>query len=124
MKIMAIICNVVSFGFTCLVLVTDGPPQGAAYVVFSLLLLAVPILSVVVFLRFSRSIIMKTAAGIGNIVLLGFTCWAIVSQYPHPEEEGVVAYTVLLVLTPLLSLAALLKKKRKDRGAKANGDGA
>jgi hypothetical protein len=52
----------------------------------------------------------KTVAVICNIVLLGFACWAIMSQYPHPEEEGVVAYTVLVVLTPILSLLALFRK--------------
>lgn len=37
MKLVAAFCNVVSFGFTCLVLVTDGPPKEAAYILFSLL---------------------------------------------------------------------------------------
>ena len=112
MKILAIICNAVLFGFTCLVLVTDGPPQGTGYIVFSMLKLLVPFLSAVVLFRFSKNVIMKIVVGIFNFVLLGFVCWAIVSQYPHPEEEGVIAYTVLLVLTPILSLAALFRKAK------------
>jgi hypothetical protein len=39
---------------------------------------------------------------------LVFICWAIVEQYPHPEEDGVVAYTLLAVLTPILGMAVLL----------------
>ena len=97
MKIIAIIFNIVLFGFTCLVLVTDGLPQETTYVAFTLLTLLVPILNLMVLLRFSMSMIMKIVATILNIALLGVTCWAIVSQYPHPEEEGVVAFTVVLV---------------------------
>jgi hypothetical protein len=112
MKIGAIICNIVLFGFTCLVLVTDGPAQETAYVVFGLLLLLVPILNAVVLFRPAIGAVMKIVAGVCNIALLGFACWAIVSQYPHPEEEGVVAYTVLVVLTPILSLAVLFRKAK------------
>jgi hypothetical protein len=115
MKILAIICNIILFGFTCLVIVTDGPAQGAGYVVFSFLLLLVPIISAVVLFRFSMSRMMKSVAVVCNIVLLGFAAWAIVSQYPHPEEEGVVAYTVLVVLTPILSIAALLRSRVRQK---------
>lgn len=115
MKIAAIICNIVLFGFTCLVLVTDGPPRGGGYVVLTLLALLVPILSSVVLLRFSKNAIMRTVAIICNVIFLGFVCWAIVSQYPHPEEEGVIAFTVIIVLTPILSLAALFLRFREGK---------
>jgi hypothetical protein len=36
-------------------------------------------------------------------------CWAVVDQYPHPEEDGVIAFTVLRVLTPILSLVVLFR---------------
>jgi hypothetical protein len=135
MKIVAVICNVVLFVFTCFVLVTDGISKEAAYIVFTLLLLLVPILSFVVIFRSgvsygwlgrhiegkaleeqrkvddlsSMSTIMKMVVTICNIVLLGFACWAIVSQYPHPEEDGVVVYTILVLLTPILSMVVLLR---------------
>jgi ABC-type sugar transport system permease subunit len=109
MKIVAIIFNIVLFGFTCLVLVTDGPPQEAVYVFLSLLSLAVPLFSVLVLWRFLKSTAMKIVAGICNIVLLGFHCWAFLSQYPHPKEEGFVAFAVLMFLTPILTVAALLR---------------
>jgi uncharacterized protein YhhL (DUF1145 family) len=49
-----------------------------------------------------------------NIVFFGFVCWALVDQYPHPEEDGVLTFTVLIVLTPILSLVVLFGgRKRK-----------
>ncbi len=112
MKIAAIACNIVLFVFTCFVMLTDGPAQGAGYIVFGRLLLVVPILSAVVLARSSMSLVMKIAAGILNLVLLGFASWAIVAGYPHPKEDGVVAFTVLVMLTPVISLAALFQGRR------------
>jgi formate hydrogenlyase subunit 3/multisubunit Na+/H+ antiporter MnhD subunit len=135
MKIVAVICNIVLFGFTCLVLLVDGPPKGASYIVFTLWLLLTLILSSVVISRggasdgwlglpmkrkaleeqkktddlSSTSTVIRIVAIICNIVLLGFTCWAFVDQYPHPEEDGLVAFTVLMVLTPILSLVVLFR---------------
>ena len=38
----------------------------------------------------------------------------LVSQYPHPEEGGVIAFAVLMVLTPILNLVVLYGgRKRK-----------
>ncbi len=108
MKIVAVICNIVLFLFTCVVLVVDGPATEAAYVVFTLWLLLTLIFSAVVISRRTASPVLTIAAIVCNVVLLGFTCWAFVDQYPHPDEEGFVAFTVLIFLTPILSLAALL----------------
>jgi hypothetical protein len=55
MKIVAVICNIVSFGFTGLVLVTDGPPKEAVNIFFSLLHLWTPLLSLVVLFRSGAS---------------------------------------------------------------------
>jgi hypothetical protein len=55
MKIVAVICNVVLFGFTCLVLPVDGLPKGASYIVFTLWLLLTLILSSVVIFRSGAS---------------------------------------------------------------------
>jgi hypothetical protein len=52
---------------------------------------------------------MKIVAIICNIVFFGFVCWALVDQYPHPEEDRVIAFTVLMMLTPILSLAVLFR---------------
>jgi len=51
MKIIAVICNIVLIGFTCLVTLTDGAPKEAGYIVFSVLLVLIPILNVVVISR-------------------------------------------------------------------------
>ena len=55
MKIVAVILNIVLFGFTCLVLVTDGPPQEASYIVFTVWWLMTLILSAVVISRSGAS---------------------------------------------------------------------
>jgi hypothetical protein len=139
MKIVAVICNIVLFAFTCLVLVTDGPPKGASYILFTLWLLLTLILNSVVISRSgasdgwlglhmnrktlegkkiddlsSTSIVMRVVAIICNIILLGFTCWAFVDQYPHPEEDGVITFAVLMVLTPILSLVVLFRNGESD----------
>ena len=117
MRIAAIICNVILFGFTGLVLATDGPPQGAAYVALTLLALLVPLFTSLLLLRSSGGAFPRGVALLGNIALLGFALWAIVSQFPHPEEEGVVAYTMLIVLAPLLGALALFRAGRGRRRA-------
>ena len=135
MKIVAVICNIVLFGFTCLVLVTDGPPKGASYIVFTLWSLFTLILNAVVISRSGASdgwlglhrkrqalegqkkaddlsstgTVMRIVAIICNIVFFGFVCWALVDQYPHPEEDGLIAFIVLMVLTPILSLVVLFR---------------
>jgi uncharacterized membrane protein len=140
LKIVAAICNVVWFAFTCLVLVTDGLPKEAGYILLSLLHLLTPLLTLVVLFRSgtsdgwlglllkrkaieeqvkvdspsSMSTAMSIVAIVWNIALLGFLCWALVSQPPHPEEEGFVAFVVISVLTPILSVVAILGSGASD----------
>jgi hypothetical protein len=130
MKIIAIICNVILFGFICLVLITDGLPRDTIYIVINLWLILTLIFNfVVIFLSgandgwlnlhmkrksgegqkkidhlTSTSTIMRIVAIICNIVFIGFVCRAFVDQYPHPKEYGFIAFTVLMILTPILSL--------------------
>jgi hypothetical protein len=54
---------------------------------------------------------MRNVAIIFNIVFFGFVCWALIDQYPHPKESGVIAMAVLMVLTPILNLVVLLSKR-------------
>ena len=109
MKTLVILCNIVMFCFTCMVLVTDGMAKEAAYIVFTLLLLLIPLLTVFVFAGGggASSRALQRAALIGNVVLLAAICWAFADQYPHPQEEGFVAYMVVIVLTPILSAVVL-----------------
>jgi hypothetical protein len=135
MKIVTIVCNVILSLFTCLVLATDGIPKDFIYIIFSLLLVLVPILSAVVIsqskadnkwpglqekkeaLTEQRNTNDKTAghsfmrvpAMIGNLVVLGAACLAIADQYPHPEEDGVLLYGALVILTPILSLVVMFR---------------
>jgi hypothetical protein len=140
MKIVAAICNVIWFGFTCLVLVADGLPKEAGYILISLLNLLTPLLTLVVLFRSgasdgwlglrtkrkafeeqrkvenpsSMSTLMRIVAIICNIALLGFICWALLSQPPHPEEEGFVAFVVVSVVTPILSVVVLFRGGASD----------
>jgi len=123
-----------------LVLVTDGLPKEAGYILLSLLHLLTPLLTLVVLFRSgtsdgwlglllkrkaieeqvkvdspsSMSTAMSIVAIVWNIALLGFLCWALVSQPPHPEEEGFVAFVVISVLTPILSVVAILGSGASD----------
>ncbi len=146
MKTLAVICNAALFGFTCLVLLVDGPPEGASYIVFTLWLLFTLILSSVVISRTganeglaaiprARDLLenerktrdrslssnaTRILAITSNVVLLGFICWAFVDQFPHPQEEGLIPYTILIVLTPVLSLMVLVRRGTGDRWMRAH----
>ena len=52
------------------------------------------------------------AAAIANLVLLVCVVAAIVAQYPHPKEEGVVAFALLTLATPIVSAVTLLRRAR------------
>ncbi len=119
MNIVAVICNVIFWGFFCMVMITDGPPQGAD-VFYALLPLVMPVFNVVV-LRFlpSPGRTVNLVAIVGNIIWLVLAVWVIIDRYPsHPEEEGLLAYVALLALTPLLSIVALFPRLRATAGPK------
>jgi len=133
MKIAALICNIALLGFIALVLLSEGLPRATVYVVFSLLTVVIPILNMVVISmirakngrlvvrakekapedqgkigeRSSSGIVLKLVTIISNIALLVFACWAIIDQYPHPEEPGVIEMAVLMILTPILSAVVI-----------------
>ncbi len=111
MKAVAVLCNVVLFLFTCLVLVTDGVPREMSYVVFSLVLLLIPAVTAFVLVRGASRTVMVLAA-VCNVVLLARICWAYVQEYPHPSEPGFVPYMIVAVATPILSVVALLRAER------------
>ncbi|MCX6259307.1 MAG: hypothetical protein NTY95_00515, partial [Bacteroidia bacterium] len=145
MKIVTIICNIVLLGLTCLLLLFEGISKEPAYLVFTLLLLLVPILNIVLIFRSRVSYgwltskmknkapeeqrkadelskiypFMKIVTLILNLALLGFASWFIVSNYSHPGESLVLAYILLAVLTPVLSLIAILiSRANKDEKMK------
>jgi len=110
MTIVAVVCNVVLFLFTCFVLLTEGPSKGGGYIVLAALLLLIPILSAAVILRTGPGARARAVVAIGNVALLGFVIWAVASTYPHPEEPGVIPFTVICVLTPILNLLVVLRR--------------
>jgi hypothetical protein len=126
-KTLAVLCNVVLVLFTCLVMATDGPGETLAYRLFGLLLLAVPIFTALVLVRggrdrtspggLERSPLSARIAAVANCVLLVLVGWALVDQYPHPNEEGFLAFVAVIVLTPFLSVLALLRPRLRHRPA-------
>lgn len=116
----AVVCNVVLVAFTCFVMATDGVSREVPYVVFTLLLLAVPAFSAGLLMQrgphrtnggTGSSPAMRRASQIAvlcNIWLLATACWAIYDRYPHPAEEGFLAYVAVVLLAPILSIAALV----------------
>lgn len=113
MKPLALVCNVVSFLFTLLVIAGDGPATKTVYIVLMLLLLLIPILTLLALGRpqtfRARATAVLRFAALGNLVLLGFVCWALVDQHPHPNEPGFLPYAALMILTPILSAIVLLR---------------
>jgi|WetSurMetagenome_2_1015567.scaffolds.fasta_scaffold280697_2 hypothetical protein len=135
MNFLAAIFNVVLFGFTCLVLMTDGISKEVSYILFTLLMLLVPVLNLVWIIRganhgwfnfnfkrqasgeqtrkvkniFSKGVIMNSLVILCNVLIIGFTCLAIVDQYPHPEEDGYIFYISVVFLTPILSSLVIFR---------------
>ena len=132
MKTLAVLCNILLIVFTCFVLATDGGPKQPAYVLFSFLLIGIPAFTVFTLARgrkreaaagapvaegsagtpqqkgpAARLTTMEQAAGVCNIVLLGFICWALYDQYPHPAEAGFLPYVALTLLAPVLGIVTL-----------------
>ena len=119
MGTVAITANALLSAFTLLVLVTDGAPTDPVYILYTALVVAIPLLSGYLLVRgLARRDRLgagrrRTAAIVGNLVLAGASVWAVVDQYPHPEEEGLVAYLLLLGLTPILNVIAFLFAGRR-----------
>ncbi len=122
MGVIAIVCNLLLVAFTCLVVVTDGISTEAPYLALTFLVLVVPTASAVVLFqdrqqradaaRGARPGPWRVVAAILNALLLVGTCAAIVDQYPHPAEPGFIPYVVVSLMTPTLSLVALLAGRR------------
>ena len=126
MRTVAVVCNIVLFVITCFIVLTEGIPKGAPYLILTLLPLLVPILSLVVLLRGGRrlqeqkthddpssmSVLANSMAIFCNLVLIGFSCWAAVAQYPYPEGNGVIPFALLMVFTPILTVAVLFAGKK------------
>ena len=128
MRVVAVVSNIVLFAFTCFVLLTDGVSREVPYLILTVLLLFVPIVSSVVLLRRrakgdgqdahderpSSSTHIARVAILFNVLLFGFSCWAIVAQYPHPKEDGVIAYALIVVLAPILNVVVFFSSWRSD----------
>ncbi|HNW61244.1 MAG TPA: hypothetical protein PKI62_16340 [bacterium] len=115
MKVLVLICNVISLAFTLFVLATDGAPTKPVYIFFGLCLILVPLFTIFTLTRTrilpARGALVSGLAAAGNILLLAFVCWALIDQYPHPNEPGFIPYAVLILLTPALSALVLIRHR-------------
>jgi len=126
----AIVCNIVVFAITGVIILTEGIPRDGHYMALTLLVLLVPLLSAVVLVRTRlvpqgpcadddvspRITLMKRAALLCNLVLLGASCWETVAQYPYPEGNSVIPFAILTVCAPILTLIALRGGGRRPMG--------
>jgi len=135
----AIVCNVVLFAITGVIILTEGVPREARYLVLTLLMLAVPLLSAVVLVRGRAALAGRRADATGsptitltragavvcNLILLGASCWETVVQYPYPEGNSIIPFAVLAIGTPIVSLVALLAGGRsamREKGRTGGGE--
>ena len=114
MKTLTVLCNVVLAAMSVVEVVTEGLPERPSQWVLAALIVLVPIFTVYVITRSPGrgGASVPGPAVIGNLVLLGVTCWVAVAQYPYPEGPGVLPFVALAILTPVLSLAALRRAVR------------
>jgi hypothetical protein len=140
MRTAAIVCNVVVLTMTGVILLTEGVPRHARYLVLTLLVLLVPLFTAVVLVReriappgsstdsdrWSTMTLTNRAVVLCNLVLLGASCWESVAQYPYPEGNSVIPFAVLTICAPILSLMALLgggrRSMRERRRSTAGAD--
>lgn len=115
MKTAAVVLNVVLFIFAAVVLAVDGPPRGTPFVALLGLALLAPLLAAAVLERRSTGALLWGLAVFGSAALLGLALWAVINRPPKAGETGALAYVVLLLLAPLLGLAALLRGRGRGR---------
>ncbi|HEX3007529.1 MAG TPA: hypothetical protein VHO90_07930 [Bacteroidales bacterium] len=134
MNFITTLLNLLLFTFTLILIISNGVSGQGAYIMFSMLLLMVPVLNLVLIFPhtknrnwFSFHIRRRTnevpndpdnnpmdkfliAVVITlNVVLIGFTCWAFVDQYAHPHDGGVMFHTILVLITPMISLVTIIR---------------
>lgn len=128
MKILTIVLNLALFLFTGFVLMTDGTSEESLYILFSFLLVIIPLLNVYLLLKTGighganeKAGVQKisigrglyTGAMIGNLLLLGFAIRAMIDQYPHPQETGFIEYASLVLLSPILSMVMIWRNRTR-----------
>jgi len=109
MKTLTILCCVVLAALSVMEVVTEGLPGRPSQWALTALIVLVPTFTVFVLSgKPGRGWAgVPGVAVLCNLVLLGVTCWAAVTQYPYPEGSGVIPFVVLALLTPVLSLVVL-----------------
>ncbi len=137
MKTLAVILNVILVLFTFMVIMTEGSSPDMTYTIFGILLFLVPLVNVILISRLGffnaarRARETKDVADVSakspdistmhgtvrnlaillNLILIGFGIWAIIQAYPHPQEDGVLEYSILVLAAPILSLIVYFRTR-------------
>ncbi len=114
MRLAAVVLNVLLLAFFCIVLVVDGFPKELSYIAYTLFFLLTLVFNVVVISRDAvrrTSVVVRNVAILCNVVFLIRSVWAFVQQYPHPKEDGFVAFVVLVATTPIFSMFVLVRSR-------------
>ncbi len=112
MRLAAVVLNIILFAFLCVVLVVDGFPKELSYIAFTLFALLTLAFNAIVISRVAMgptSAVMTNVAILCNVVFLIRSVWAFIQQYPHPKEDGFVAFIVLMATTPIFSIFVLAR---------------
>lgn len=137
MNFLATIFNFALFFASFLVITVNGIVSQGAYILFSLLLLTVPVLNLIMIYPdtkkqnwFSFTLkrrknefqdIATEHSALGyflitlvitlNFVMLGLTVWAFIHQYPQSLHLRAAMFFVLVFVTPILSLLAIFRNR-------------
>lgn len=135
MNLLAATFNIILFILTCLQIVNNGVSSIPIYILLTLFLLLVPVLNLVMILSGARNnswysfhikkkdtknthkeipymdTFIKAMVLTFNLILFAVSCWAFVDQYPHPKGDGVVFFTIVVLLTPVISLLTISRNR-------------
>jgi hypothetical protein len=137
MKITAMISNLILFGFVCLSLVEDGPPVGTLFFIFTLWWMMTLVFNSIVICQIGTGnslldndrkrrgfdafmkerglptgfTIMRGAGIVLNSLYFVFSCWAVAGRFSNKKEDVMLAFDILMLLNPILSLFVLMRSK-------------
>lgn len=137
MNFLTTIFNFAMLLFSFLVIAKNGVVSQGAYIMYSLLLLTVPILNLLMIYPDTKnhnwfSFTLKSRkdnmhnitehSPVGyflitlvitlNIVMLGFTIWAFINHYPHSFNFEAAMLFLMSFVTPFLSLLAIFRNRK------------
>lgn len=129
-----IVCNILVLAAAGATVVSEGMPSQAGYLILTVAVLVVPLLSGVVLVwggtaargragiqeRPRPLVAAEGAALVANVLTFAACLWVAVSRYPYTEGNSIIPYAALLVATPVVTVVALLRGLRDEAPAPTN----